>query len=569
MRLQLLSQQTQWARRHIADTSDVSRLFLRTGTIFVAITVIGASSLTAVATVEAQKVDLGALERPVKELGDEIARVLNLVGVRVEPDLPPTRGDTSPLGETWVEEDGVAFTAAVTGGLRDNYWWGWADDEYDVEARLWRTTTSSVTLAPSGTDVSAPSDATAGGDHELDVTITLGAAGAAWAQAFRPAEAVVFTRHDVNVRTVDDGDTVGDITYDRALAVGEGVRVIAQVRDYSGDDAFLTADDLRGAGDAYPPWTDKYRQGAADPRIAGERVRRMASRIMAAEANAYDQALAVQNELRQMDYVTDIQGVCDPYSSVPECLLAEEVGFCQQYATTMAVVLRAMGIPSRFVTGYLPGERDPEAGVWTVRQAALHNWVEAYFPDYGWVRFDPTPGRAFGQTPTALLIEEDGGPEPTDPPGPAITEPPFDEATPDPAEEVVLGPDDGGGDDPTVLVVSGGALLALILAVGSMLLLFRLRRLPGGDDGLAYRGIVSLATRLGYGPHPSQTEYEYAATLSDVMPAVRNDLYVVAGAQVETAYGRRHLGPERRGLLSQAYARIRTALLRLSLRRRS
>ena len=108
----------------------------------------------------------------------------------------------------------------------------------------------------------------------------------------------------------------------------------------------------------------------------------------------------------------------------------------------------------------------------------------------------------------------------------------------------------------------------LLLSVIGLLLLYRLRRLPAGDSGLAYRGIVSLATRLGYGPHPSQTEYEYAGTLSEAIPSVRDDLYLVADARVETAYGQRSLDRERRGLLRRAYSRIRTALLRLSLKRR-
>ena len=82
------------------------------------------------------------------------------------------------------------------------------------------------------------------------------------------------------------------------------------------------------------------------------------------------------------------------------------------------------------------------------------------------------------------------------------------------------------------------------------------------------RSGVSLATRLGLGPHPSQTEYEYAGTLSDVIPTVRDDLYLVADTRVETVYGQRTLDQGRRASLRRAYARIRTALLRLSLRRR-
>ena len=96
----------------------------------------------------------------------------------------------------------------------------------------------------------------------------------------------------------------------------------------------------------------------------------------------------------------------------------------------------------------------------------------------------------------------------------------------------------------------------------------RLRRLPGNDGGLAYGRIVGLAARLGYGPQPSETEYEYAASLSRTLPAVREDLYIVAHARVEKAYGRREVEGDQRALLRRAYARIRMALLRLSWRAR-
>ena len=96
--------------------------------------------------------------------------------------------------------------------------------------------------------------------------------------------------------------------------------------------------------------------------------------------------------------------------------------------------------------------------------------------------------------------------------------------------------------------------------------LMRLRRLSEVDGSVAYRGIVSLATRLGHGPHPAQTEYEYAGTLSDTIPSVRDDIYLVAGARVERVYAQRPVEGELRRSLRRAYARVRTALLRLALR---
>jgi hypothetical protein len=235
----------------------------------------------------------------------------------------------------------------------------------------------------------------------------------------------------------------------------------------------------------------------------------------------------------------------------------------------MALVLRQMGIPSRFVYGYLPGIYQPSAGTWSVEQVAFHNWVEVFFPGIGWVRFDPTPGDDFGREATNLR-QWQSRPEATEEPDVEPIDEPEDEL--DPSPEPSFAPLDtgvlptDGGDDTVALVISGGALVLLLLSVTSLLLLYRLRRLPDGDGSLAYRGVVSLATRLGYPPHPSQTEYEYAGTLSQALPTVRDDLYVVAGARVEAVYGARHLERERRGPLRRAYARVRTALVRRSLR---
>jgi len=111
-------------------------------------------------------------------------------------------------------------------------------------------------------------------------------------------------------------------------------------------------------------------------------------------------------------------------------------------------------------------------------------------------------------------------------------------------------------------------MAGLVILVLTALLLVRLRRLPGGGGDLAYARIAGLATRLGYGPHPSQTEFEYAASLSDALPSVRQELYLVAHARVEKRYGLRDMAGEPRAALRLAYARIRTALLRLGWRAR-
>jgi hypothetical protein len=83
----------------------------------------------------------------------------------------------------------------------------------------------------------------------------------------------------------------------------------------------------------------------------------------------------------------------------------------------------------------------------------------------------------------------------------------------------------------------------------------------------AYRGVVGIASRLGYGPRPSQTIYEYADSLGQLVPIARTDLRTVADARVETTYGRRQLGADRLAAVAAAASRLRVSLLRLFFRR--
>lgn len=72
-------------------------------------------------------------------------------------------------------------------------------------------------------------------------------------------------------------------------------------------------------------------------------------------------------------------------------LFEEKSGTCQHFATAMVFLLRGMGIPSRVVNGYLMGDWNDIGGFFTVRQSHAHAWVEVYYPNMGWVPYDPTP----------------------------------------------------------------------------------------------------------------------------------------------------------------------------------
>jgi hypothetical protein len=283
----------------------------------------------------------------------------------------------------------------------------------------------------------------------------------------------------------------------------------------------------------------------------------------------FDLATAIVNELQssRFEYSTNIPGVCDHDSSTVECFAHQKIGFCEHFASTMAILLRHEGIPSRLVEGFLPGSLDVATGKETITTGAAHAWVEVYFPNIGWYRFDPTGGDR--SVPEAIPV---GAPQPipTTKPLPSLNLPSGagrDGADPlgsrRPAGAGTTGRNGSSNAGPFVAI--GIVLVALVVLIGFL----AYRRGPRGattPDGV-YASVAALARRFGFGPRPTQTAFEYATALGDVLPGVRPELQTVATAKVEVSYGRRELGDDRIKALRDSYRRLRVGLLRLAFRR--
>jgi len=152
----------------------------------------------------------------------------------------------------------------------------------------------------------------------------------------------------------------------------------------------------RTAGADYPrEILDTYLQlpGGLDPRIP-----ELARKITAPANNPFDKAVAMERYLRDnFTYTLNLRGKPgnDP---LPHFLFETRAGHCEYFASAMAIMLRTLGIPSREVNGFLPGQYNDLAGDYIVRASDAHSWVEAYFPGSGWVTFDPTPPGAADAT---------------------------------------------------------------------------------------------------------------------------------------------------------------------------
>jgi transglutaminase-like putative cysteine protease len=123
------------------------------------------------------------------------------------------------------------------------------------------------------------------------------------------------------------------------------------------------------------------------------RVVRLAERITAGSTTTYDAVVAVESWLRSNTRY-DLRIPADPpgVDAVDHFLFERRSGFCEHIASAMAVLLRAVGIPTRFVTGFGPGDRNPFTGYWDVRASDAHAWVEVFYPAAGWIAYDPTFG---------------------------------------------------------------------------------------------------------------------------------------------------------------------------------
>ncbi|MEN0061683.1 MAG: DUF3488 and transglutaminase-like domain-containing protein [Myxococcota bacterium] len=153
-----------------------------------------------------------------------------------------------------------------------------------------------------------------------------------------------------------------------------------------------------GPPSAFVAWVDPFTDRApadlpGEPRFDGEVQTRIAdlARTVAGDAPAATQVARLTDHLRD-GYPYARRGYRGE-NPLAEFLFERRGGHCEYFASALAVMVRAIGLPSRVVNGFVGGERNPVTGQWVVRRRDAHSWVEVQLPGEGWVVFDPTPVR--------------------------------------------------------------------------------------------------------------------------------------------------------------------------------
>jgi hypothetical protein len=574
IRLNLLDQAREWRARGMRDVADISQAFMRNGAAFVAIAIIAAVTLAANASSAPLARAWNNMDDEILEIGSTLNRLLGgISGSARGPNVLFTR--TQTIRGVWESSSQVVFTA-TTSDSQGHRWRGATYDSFD--GAEWQQLDLQGITVDAGADLLASTaESVSGSSRRREVTVTVTPYAYGDDIIVAPASA-----RDVGEQAEVLVNGAGGPFVGARLVNGVSPTVpytaTSLVFNTRGDDR-LTGNQLAAAGTDYPSWIGRFleRRPGSIGDIVVETANQIVASLPADQRDPYHLAVAVQEFLYRtggFEYNTDIRNMCPDDSQKVDCLLEIKQGYCEYFASAMVMLLRQMGVPARYVLGYLPGKEAND--VWTVDRSAAHAWAEVYFPNYGWVEFDPTPGNSEnGQEPTILA---DGPPEGSSPsPSPRPSGQPECDGLSGELEEECLGnlppvpptvtqqpppaPDTGGGWGP-VLVVG-----AVLLALFGLALWSAAKRIPPTQPEVAYRGIARLAARLGYGPRPAQTVYEFASGLGQLVPVAQDDLKLIATAKVEATYGRREPADSMLRSLGIAYRRVRLGLFRLIMRR--
>jgi transglutaminase-like putative cysteine protease len=275
-------------------------------------------------------------------------------------------------------------------------------------------------------------------------------------------------------------------------------------------------DDLRKAGPISPTDTGA-RALTAVP--YSDYVASVVSGLISGKGNEYDRVLALY------DYFSSDNGF--RYSLVTTegnsgsaivDFLENKKGFCVQYAAALAWLVRQAGYPARVAFGYTRGTQVQD-GVYSMSSQNLHAWTEVYFPDFGWVPFDATPGTSVpGSTRTiwAPDVEKTGQGQNTSAPPVQATGAP---QTVDPGAggNTNSGGSDNGGLSISInpwYVVAGALVLLLLVLLAAPSVQRRVRR---------RRRLASSGGLIALTPPPPGSEY--LVTDPDAMTAVQRDAH--------------------------------------------
>ena len=347
---------------------------------------------------------------------------------------------------------------------------------------------------------------------------------------FAPAQPSSF-----DVATVLYGDGITTAwTQQNALTTGEHYQAVSLVSSSSVTELETVPlpQDNQGVG----VWSDDPNNALLQqyylqtPNDLSPNVAQTATKWTQGATNEYDAAKMLESHLNdstQFTYSVSNPAVSDNMDAV-DWLLHTRQGYCTYYATAMTVMARLLGMPARVVNGFSQGHYDAQRKAWVVDGNDAHSWVQVYFPGFGWINFDPTPGfsinGAANPQPTSSPVPTQHRPTPT--PTVAGSSGPSRQHTPTPTSSGL-----GANSSVTGEAVRQDLFLSfsvVILLASLIMLMMAIARYRSNNPIIGVTAISAmfwricrLASLTGVPPERWQTPYEYSHTLSRHYPQAR------------------------------------------------
>ena len=351
---------------------------------------------------------------------------------------------------------------------------------------------------------------------------------------------------------------------------GETYQIISSV-------SLAEPQDLRQAGWDYPTWAlDKYTQLPTD---FPQRTRNRAREVTAGAPTPYDKAKAVEDYLKN-NFKYNLKIEPPPYNAdgVEHFLFTQKEGYSEYFASAMTVMLRSEGMPARLVTGYSLGDKLPDQDVYMVTDRHSHAWVEVYFPRYGWILFEPTPGRDIPRAVRSTTgLDLDGLEGSATASADDVCEDEDDEEDCENPEEALARAAADSAENtsfwdrqlvpllPWLGIILAGAVVATIASWT----FWKRFMTPSPDPQITFRRLAFLGGLSSVGPADYQTPYQYRSRLEQEFPGQRENLAVIFNHYVSSIYGKKSLADDDERRLVRAWMGIRLPMLLNLFRRRS
>lgn len=338
---------------------------------------------------------------------------------------------------------------------------------------------------------------------------------------------------------------------------------------------------LQAAGTDYPDWLKSYMTLPRDyrpPDVLAE-IHDLALKVVRdagldpATASPYDEATAIEEYLRgsAFAYTLDPPSTPTGMDQMDWFLFkspSPHAGYCEYFATAMGDMLRSLGIPTRLVNGFGPGQFDSTVEAYVVRGEDAHTWVESYFPNYGWIPFEPTNDNVYfpiqrGAPANACLRDENcADPTQVGPagllPGSQVT--PHSGGRNEPANS-----GGGGGLQVSGIRLDASALTKIVgIAVAIVLLLLAVaaRYLRPRTVAAVWRRTLALARLAGAERRPGETPLELGRRLQRTFPEAAEPVGALARGFVVAAYAPPDVASSSRASVMDAWVSLRPMLLR-------